>query len=104
MRTFNRILLATDFSASAEAALLYAAAWARLSQARLLVLHSLDTRVAALPRWTDVFRSTEVFAERHAAFTDAMQRLRSHPALAGLQVDIIVQQGTPRERLVDSAR
>ena len=103
MRMFNRILLATDFSASAEAALLYAAAWARLSQARLLVLHSLDTRVAALPRWTDVFRSTEVFAERQAAVTDAMQRLRSHPALAGLQVDIIVQHGTPRERLVDAA-
>jgi nucleotide-binding universal stress UspA family protein len=100
---FNRILLATDFSASAEAALLYAAAWARLSQARLLVLHILDTRVTALPRWTDVFRATEVFAERQAAVSEAMQRLRAHPALAGLQVDTMVQHGTPRERLVDAA-
>jgi nucleotide-binding universal stress UspA family protein len=103
MRMFNRILLASDFSPSAEAALLYAAAWARLSQARLLVLHVVDTRVTALPRWTDVFRSTEVFAERHAAVSAALQQLRSHPALAGLQIETFVQHGTPREHIVDMA-
>jgi nucleotide-binding universal stress UspA family protein len=103
MRMFNRILLASDFSPSAEAALLYAAAWARLSQARLLVLHVVDTRVTALPRWTDVFRSTEVFAERLTAVNAALQQLRSHPALAGLQIDTFVQHGTPREHIVDMA-
>jgi nucleotide-binding universal stress UspA family protein len=103
MRPLNRILLASDFSASAEAALHYAAAWARLSQARLLVLHVIDTRVTALPHWTDIFRSTEVFAARDAAATEALQRLRSHPALAGLQVDVVAQHGTPREHIVDTA-
>ena len=49
MLEFNRILLATDFSASATAALLYAAALARLSHATLQVLHVIDTRVTALP-------------------------------------------------------
>jgi nucleotide-binding universal stress UspA family protein len=103
MRMFNRILLASDFSPSADAALLYAAAWARLSQARLLVLHVVDTRVAALPGWTDVFRATEVWVERQAAATTALQQLRAHPALAGLQVDTFVQHGTPREHIVDMA-
>jgi nucleotide-binding universal stress UspA family protein len=103
MRMFNSILLASDFSPSAEAALLYAAAWARLSQARLLVLHVIDTRVTALPRWTDVFRATEVFAERQAAVTEALQQLRAHPELAGLQVHTFVQHGTPREHIVDMA-
>jgi nucleotide-binding universal stress UspA family protein len=100
---FNRILLASDFSASAEAALLYAAAWARLAQARLLILHVMDSRVVALPHWTDVFRSIEVFAERQAATTAAMHRLRCHPALAGLHIETIVSHGTPRQRLVDAA-
>jgi nucleotide-binding universal stress UspA family protein len=103
MPTLNRILLASDFSASADAALLYATAWARLSQARLLVLHVIDTRVAALPHWTDMFRSTEVFAAHDAAATESLQRLRAHPALAGLQVDVLVQHGTPREYIVDTA-
>jgi nucleotide-binding universal stress UspA family protein len=103
MRMFNRILLASDFSPSAEAALLYAAALARLSQAHLLILHVVDTRVAALPRWTDVFRSIEVFADRQTAVTTALQQLRSHAALAGLQIDTLVHHGTPRERIVDMA-
>jgi nucleotide-binding universal stress UspA family protein len=103
MLTCNRILLASDFSASADAALLYAAAWARHTHARLLMLHVLDTRVAALPRWTDVFRSTEAFAAMEAAATSALERLQGHPALAGLHVDMVMQHGNPRERIIDAA-
>ena len=73
MLGLNRILLATDFSASATAALLYAAALTRLSHATLQVLHVLDTRVTALARWTDVFHSTEVFAAKIAEETTALQ-------------------------------
>ena len=57
MLGLNRILLATDFSASATAALLYAAALTRLSHATLQVLHVVDTRVTALARWTEVLHS-----------------------------------------------
>ena len=103
MLTFNRILLASDFSASAEAALCYAAAWARHTQASLLVLHALDTRVAALPRWTDVFRSTEVFAAMQVTATNALERLQAHPALVGLKVETVMQSGNPRERIIDAA-
>lgn len=103
MLTLKRILLASDFSASADAALLYAAAMARQAQASLLVLHVLDTRVTALPRWTDIFRATDLFADQEAYAAKAMERLLAQPAIAGLSVDTLMQQGNPRERIVDTA-
>jgi nucleotide-binding universal stress UspA family protein len=59
--------------------------------------------VVALPRWTDVFRSTEAFAAMEAAATEALERLQGHPALAGLQVAAVMQHGNPRERIIDAA-
>src|SRR4030095_10059560 len=103
MLGFNRILLATDFSASATAALLYAAALARLAHATLQVLHVIDTRVTALARWTDVFHSTEVFAAKAATETAALQGLLTHPALAGLPVQQLVHQGHPADSIIDLA-
>jgi len=103
MLGFNRILLATDFSTSANAALLYAAALARLAPATLQVLHVIDTRVTALARWTDVFHSTEVFAAKTAAETAALQELLAHPALAGLPVQQLVRQGHPADSIIDLA-
>jgi nucleotide-binding universal stress UspA family protein len=103
MLTFNRILLVSDFSASAEAALHYAAALTRQSHAHLLVLHVIDTRVAALPRWSDIFHSIEVFAALEADETDAFKRLLAHPALADLKVEGIIQHGNPMHRIIDLA-
>src|SRR5262245_56213529 len=103
MLTLNRILLASDFSVDAEAALLYAAAVARQAQASLLVLHVLDTRVTALPHWTDLFRATDVFAAQETYAAKAIEGLLAHPAMAGLPVSTLVQQGNPRERIVDVA-
>jgi len=103
MLGFNRILLATDFSAGASAALLYTSALARLSHATLQVLHVIDTRVTALTRWTDVFHSTEVFAAKAAAETTALQELLAHPALAGLPVEQLVRQGHPADNIIDLA-
>jgi nucleotide-binding universal stress UspA family protein len=103
MLTFNRILLVSDFSASAEAALHYAAALTRQSHAHLLVLHVIDTRVAALPRWSDIFRSIEVFAALEAEETDAFKRLLAHPALADLPVEERIQHGNPMQCIIDLA-
>jgi nucleotide-binding universal stress UspA family protein len=103
MLGFNRILLATDFSASASAALLYAAALARLSHAMLQILHVIDTRVTALARWTDVFHSTEVFAAKTAAETTALQELLAHPTLVGLPVQQLIRQGHPADSIIDLA-
>jgi nucleotide-binding universal stress UspA family protein len=103
MLGFNRILLATDFSASASAALLYAAALARLSHAMLQVLHVIDARVTSLARWTDVFHSTEAFATKAAAETTALQELLAHPALVGLLIEQLVRQGHPADSIIDLA-
>src|SRR5262249_25753715 len=103
MLGLNRILLATDFSASANVALLYAAALTRLSHATLQVLHVMDTRVTALARWTDVFHSTEVFAAKIAEETAAFQALLAHPALTGLTVAQFVRQGHPADHIIDLA-
>jgi len=66
-------------------------------------LHVLDTRMTALARWTDVFRSTEVFAAKAAAETTALHELLAHPALAGLPVQQLVQQGHPADSIIDLA-
>jgi len=101
MLGYNRILLATDFSAGATAALPYAAVLARLSHATLQVLHVIDTRVAALARWTDVFRSTEVLAAKESQETAALQQLLTHPALADLPVELLIRHGHPGDNIVD---
>jgi nucleotide-binding universal stress UspA family protein len=103
MLGLNRILLATDFSASATAALLYAAALTRLSHATLQVLHVIDTRVTALARWTEVLHSTDVFAAKIAEETAALQELLAHPALTGLAVAQLVRQGHPADHIIDMA-
>jgi nucleotide-binding universal stress UspA family protein len=103
MLGFHHILLVTDFSASATAALLYAAVLTRLSHATLQVLHVIDTRVTALARWTEVLRSTEVFTARVAEATIALQELLAHPALTGLAVEQRVHQGHPADIIIDRA-
>jgi nucleotide-binding universal stress UspA family protein len=103
MLKFNRILLASDTSASAIGALRYAAPLTRLSHAGLQVLRVVDTRVTALPRWTDIFRSTEAFAELEAAGIKTTKQLLVHPALAGLMVEERVLSGHPVDRLLDAA-
>ena len=103
MLGLNRILLATDFSASATAALLYAAALTRLSHAALQVLHVVDTRVTALARWTEVLHSRDVFAAKITEETAALQELLEHPALTGLTVEELVRQGHPADHIIDMA-
>jgi nucleotide-binding universal stress UspA family protein len=103
MLGFNRILLATDFSAGATTALLYAAALARLSHATLQILHVIDTRVTVLSRWTDILHGPEIFAARAVQETAALQELLAHPALAGLPVEQYVRQGHPADSIIDLA-
>jgi len=102
MLGFNRILLATDFSAGADAALQYAAVLTRLSHATLQVLHVIDTRVAAFAHWTDIFRSTEVLATKETQETAALQQCLAHPALTGLDVQQLVRHGHPVDHIIDA--
>src|SRR5262245_48427625 len=101
MLGFNRILLATDFSAGASTALQYAAVLARLSHATLQVLHVIDPHVVAFARWTDVFRSTEVLATKESQEMAALQQLLAHPALTDLAVEPLIRHGYPGDNIVD---
>lgn len=101
MLRFNRILLASDFSTNAEAALHYAATLARQFHAQLQILHVLDTRVSALPRWHDIFHATDLLTAKAAHENEAFASLLGHAALAGLTVDTITVHGKPAERIID---
>lgn len=103
MLTLNRILVATDFSASADSALRLAAALARQSQAGLLAMHVVETGMRALPRWTDIFRATEVLADQEAASQAALDQVMSHPALQGVDAERLIQYGEPVDRISDIA-
>jgi nucleotide-binding universal stress UspA family protein len=101
MLRFDRILLASDFSPNGEAALHYAATLARQCRAHLNILHVIDTRVNALPRWRDIFHATEVFTDREIHQNDALASLQGHPALTDLTVNWITTYGKPSERIID---
>ena len=101
--TLNRILLVSDRSASTESAVLYAAALARQTQASLVVMQVIDTGVTALPRWTDIFRSSECIAEKETEGRAALEHLSAHPALDGLDVQYLIDHGRPADRITDMA-
>ena len=103
MLTLNRILLASDFSASADSALRVAAALARQFQASLLVMHVVEAGFRSLPRWTDMFRSAEILADQEAASQAALDQVLANPALQGLETDRLVQYGNPVDRITDMA-
>ncbi len=103
MRTLNHILLASDCSASTESALLYATALARQAQASILVMQVVKTGVAALSRWTDIFRSTEALAEKETEGRETLKRLATNPAFDGLDVEYLLEHGHPVDRITDMA-
>jgi nucleotide-binding universal stress UspA family protein len=96
-------LLVSDRSAGTASTVLYAAALARQNQASLLVLQVIETGVAALSRWTDIFRSSEVIAAKEAEGRTALAELAAHPALDGLQVQYVVDHGRSADRIIDLA-
>lgn len=103
MPTLNRILLVSDHSTSTESAVRYAAALARQTQASLVVMQVIDTRVTAFPRWTDIFRSSEVIAAKETEGRAALEHLAAHPALDGLDVQYLIDRGRPADRMTDMA-
>ncbi len=103
MPTLNRILLVSDRSASTESALLYATALARQAQASVLVMQVVGTGTAALPRWTDIFRSSDALAEKEAEGREALERLAANSAFDGLDVQYLLDHGHPADRITDMA-
>ncbi len=103
VRTLNRILLVSDGSASSESAVPYAAALARQTQASIVAMQVIETGVTALPRWTDIFRASEVMAGKEAEGRSTLERLAAHPALEGCEVQYLIDRGRPADRIIDMA-
>ncbi|ETX08317.1 MAG: hypothetical protein ETSY2_06075 [Candidatus Entotheonella gemina] len=105
MRTLNRILLVSDRSAKRDFrfAVPYAAALARQNQASLLVMQVIETGAAALPHWTDIFRSSEAIAAKEAEGRTALESLAADPDLDGLDVQYLIDHGRPSDRICDMA-
>jgi nucleotide-binding universal stress UspA family protein len=103
VRTLNRILLVSDRSASTDSAVLYAAALARQAQTSILAMQVVETAVTAFPRWTDIFRSSEIIAAKEAEGRAALERLAAHPALSELDVHYLLDHGHPADRITDMA-
>jgi nucleotide-binding universal stress UspA family protein len=81
----------------------YAAALARQTQSSLLVTQVIETGLGALRRWTDVFRSSDLIAEKEAEGRTALENLAAHPALDGLDVQYVIDRGRAADRIIDLA-
>jgi nucleotide-binding universal stress UspA family protein len=84
MFPFRNILFPTDFSGHADAALKYAAAFARHGRGRVFLFHAQDAKVpAGLP--------------------EQMKKLLSDPLLNGVDTEPIVVEGEPRVEIARAA-
>lgn len=93
---FENVLLATDFSPSAEAALLYALALARRSGLRLFVAHVVNPQALRLFGQEAVQRAiNDAWREAHTEMTNQLIAGR----LEGIENHVIVVQGEIWEEL-----
>ncbi len=97
--SLKTILVATDFSASSDAALHYAAAIARRHQSRVLLEHVVAAE--ARPAIPIEPLPPELDQLRHEAEQQLEQQLRD-PALAGLPCEPVLERGTLWQALENS--
>jgi nucleotide-binding universal stress UspA family protein len=103
MFPFRNILLPTDFSAHAHAALKYAAGFAREGHGRVLLLSVQDAKVPAnlltLPEY--IFEDQENNWLRQ--LRSQVKELLSDPLLKGVEVDPILLDGEPATEIARAA-
>jgi nucleotide-binding universal stress UspA family protein len=98
--TFTRILIATDFSPSSEAAWRLAASLATVYRADLVLLH-----VVALLAYDVVYANTAAAEEEERQRCLRLLDERARAAAAeGLHVRTVVRTGRPGETIADCAR
>ena len=98
----QHVLVPIDFSATADRALAYAIALAQQLQARLTLLHVLDMTPVTMDEMTPGVAATYL----DDLETDAqhlLQASRERVQHAGLQGETLLVQGTPAQRIVDTA-
>lgn len=103
MDTIKTILCAVDFSDGSERALEQAAALAKATGARVVLLHAYQLPVLALP--DGVVTATPEFVTKlttHAQ--EALDRLRGKLASQGVDATTRLLEGNPVETIVDCAK
>jgi nucleotide-binding universal stress UspA family protein len=95
---FATILVATDFSATATAALRYAQALAKLKQAKLVLVHVIDPVGYAFPEGTPAAVSADATARAELA------EIEAHTRAQGIQVHSVIETGVICDRILQTVR
>lgn len=105
MKTFGRILLATDFSPASGRAFREALRLARAGHAELLIAHTL---VPPTPIAADGFVAAQAYEAMEGAARksaqDGLARLLRRAKAAGVRARAVLLHGVPHEQVVKSAR
>jgi nucleotide-binding universal stress UspA family protein len=106
----KKVLVATDFSATAEAALEEAALLAGLARAEVVLLNVLPTPdpgiptgidLGLLPSWSAI---QQMLKERQKAVQGSLESERARLEKDGLKVQIEIREGTPGAEIARAAR
>ncbi|HWP84025.1 MAG TPA: universal stress protein [Terriglobia bacterium] len=102
---FQTILMATDFSRSADRALTYALRWAAEWGGRVLLLHAVEPVSAAPQSLASLFPESDASLEAHIRSAwEKMRVLVPDPALARCRIDYEVRSGNAAEQILDCAQ
>ena len=95
--SIGHVLAATDFSATADAGVIWAASVARLHRARLTLVHAI---APILPAGELVLAPPVDDRELVAVAQERLARIAERPELADLEVECAARRGAPAERAI----
>lgn len=106
MPTIKRILVPVDFSAASLKALDYAADFAKPLKAELCVLFVVEPIYYAVPDLAGAAAGTTVglVEEQRKAAVKQLERLQGRYARKGQKLRTVLQNGTPYQAIVDTAK
>jgi len=99
----QHILVPFDFSPYAEQALEDALGLAQTLQARLTLLHVIDTTPLGVAEGTTLHASS-YWQELETGITEGMEERLTRVYEAGLQGEMVIAEGVPFQTIIDTAR
>lgn len=101
--TAQHILVPLDFSAYADQALAYAIELAQTLQARLTLLHAVDTMLWGVSQ-EEAMVPPSVWEDMEAGIAESMENLLKRVHGAGLRGETLIIHGTPFDTIVNTAK
>jgi glycine betaine transporter len=99
----QHILVPFDFSPYAEQALAYAIELAHTLQARLTLLHAIDTTPLGVAE-SAALRPPSYWVELETGIAEGMEEPLARVHEAGLQGETVIAEGIPFQTIIDTAR